>query len=141
MFSNNNSNSENVKNIIFFYFCLSNLRPEHVTEKETIRQDISFSFSFYVRSKIPCIFLHIVITFRIDCLMATIIFIVRIHVYIRLWTKEYFQYFTMFFMYALLPQNTELTRGPPPSQFSTFVYRGSSHRRKGAACPKLLRFG
>ncbi len=34
-------------------------------------------------------------------------------------------------------QSNELTRGPPPSEFSTFVYRGSSHRRKSAACPKF----
>ncbi len=36
----------------------------------------------------------------------------------------------------LQPQNNELTRSPL-SWFSTFVYRGSSHRRKSAACPKF----
>jgi hypothetical protein len=33
-------------------------------------------------------------------------------------------------------QSTKLTRGPP-SYFITFVYRGSLHRRKSAACPKF----
>jgi hypothetical protein len=35
-----------------------------------------------------------------------------------------------------VPQSNELTRRPL-SYFSTFVYRGSSHRRKSAACPKF----
>jgi hypothetical protein len=35
---------------------------------------------------------------------------------------------------GLLAQSNELTRGPP-NLICTFVYRGSSHRRKSAACP------
>ncbi len=35
------------------------------------------------------------------------------------------------------PQITEFTREGPPSQFSTLVYRGSSHQRKSGACPKF----
>ncbi len=36
-------------------------------------------------------------------------------------------------------QSNELTRGPPElvQHFHTFIYRGSSHRRKSAACPKF----
>ncbi len=34
------------------------------------------------------------------------------------------------------PQSNELIRRPP-ELVSTFVYRGSSHRRKSAACPKF----
>jgi hypothetical protein len=33
-------------------------------------------------------------------------------------------------------QSTELARGPP-ELVQHFVYRGSSHRRKSAACPKF----
>ncbi len=33
-------------------------------------------------------------------------------------------------------QSNELTRGPP-ELVQHFVYRGSSHRRKSAACPKF----
>ncbi len=39
------------------------------------------------------------------------------------------------------PQSTELTRGPPESVGLSFMYRESSHRRKSAACPKLIWFG
>jgi hypothetical protein len=38
-------------------------------------------------------------------------------------------------------QSKEVTRGPPELVQHFLLYRGSSHRRKGAACPKLLRFG
>ncbi len=40
--------------------------------------------------------------------------------------------------FYIYPQSTELTRGPP-ELVSIFVYRGSSHRRQSAVCPKFDR--
>jgi hypothetical protein len=40
-------------------------------------------------------------------------------------------------MFGTDAHSNELTRGPMSERFSTFVYRGSSHRRKSAACPKF----
>jgi hypothetical protein len=41
---------------------------------------------------------------------------------------------------GVLPQSKELVRGPP-QLVQHFRLKGSSHRRSGAACPKLMRFG
>ncbi len=41
--------------------------------------------------------------------------------------------------YGVKAQSKEVTRGPP--ELVQHFHRGSSHRRSGAACPKLLRFG